>query len=117
MTWPRPATLQLLSAVLSDCEANFKLNHVTISPQSDHTTSDQPRSSRRRGPQPAAAGGCWWLLVAAGGCWRRHGHAGAGQLGHAVAGRRAADLGPGGEENAGWRDALQHVGAGGCLCS
>ena len=44
--------------------------------------------------------------MAAGGCWRRHGHAGAGQLGHAVAGRRAADLGPGGEENAGWRDAL-----------
>ena len=61
-----------------------------------------------------AAGACWWLLVAAGGCWRRHGHTGAGQLGHAVAGRRAADLGPGGEENAGWRDALQHVGAGGC---
>ena len=54
------------------------------------------------------------LLVAAGGCWRRHGHAGAGQLGHAVAGRRAADLGPGGEEDAGWRDALQHAGAGGC---
>ena len=36
MTRPRPATLQLLSAVLSEYEENFKLNHVTISLPSDH---------------------------------------------------------------------------------
>ena len=55
-------------------------------------------------------------LTAAGGCWlgqRRHGHAGAGQQGRAAAGRPAAGLGPGGEEDAGGRDALQRVGAGG----
>ena len=36
VTWPRPATLQLLSAVLSEYEENFKLYHVTISLPSDH---------------------------------------------------------------------------------
>ena len=66
MTWPRPATLQLLSAVLSDSEANFKLNHVTISPQSDRTIFG-PASVFSATWSTTCR--CWWLLVAPGGCW------------------------------------------------
>ena len=60
MTWPRPATLQLLS----ECEANFKLNHVTISPQSDRTIFG-PASVFSATWSTTCR--CWWLLVAAGG--------------------------------------------------